>query len=55
MPANIAAALTHVWPGIRTHAIAIVQPPGIGIAAPIMRAEDNVSTAAIVNTARAAA
>jgi len=32
MPANIAAASAHVWPGIRIHAIDIVQPPGIGMA-----------------------
>src|SRR5258705_9254375 len=31
MPTNVAAAPGHVWPGIRIHAIAIVQPPGIGI------------------------
>jgi hypothetical protein len=32
MPMNDAAALGHVCPGIRVHAIDIVQPPGIGIA-----------------------
>ena len=31
MPRNDAAALGHVCPGIRIHAIDIVQPPGIGI------------------------
>ena len=31
MPRNEAAAPGHVWPGIRIHAIDIVQPPGIGI------------------------
>src|ERR671931_739554 len=31
MPRNDAAAPGHVCPGIRIHAIAIVQPPGIGI------------------------
>jgi hypothetical protein len=31
MPRNDAAAPTHVCPGIRIHAIDIVQPPGIGI------------------------
>src|SRR5512144_628288 len=31
MPRNDAAAPGHVWPGIRIHAIDIVQPPGIGI------------------------
>src|SRR2546423_10693287 len=32
MPRNDAAAPRHVCPGIRIHAIDIVQPPGIGIA-----------------------
>jgi hypothetical protein len=32
MPRNDAAAPGHVCPGIRIHAIDIVQPPGIGIA-----------------------
>jgi hypothetical protein len=31
MPRNDAAAPSHVCPGIRIHAIDIVQPPGIGI------------------------
>src|SRR5215470_319101 len=31
MPMNAAAAPGHVCPGIRIHAIDIVQPPGIGI------------------------
>src|SRR5215210_7194846 len=31
MPTNDATAPGHVWPGIRIHAIDIVQPPGIGI------------------------
>src|ERR1700735_3681015 len=31
MPRNVAAAPSHVCPGIRIHAIDIVQPPGIGI------------------------
>jgi len=31
MPRNDAAAPGHVCPGIRIHAIVIVQPPGIGI------------------------
>ena len=31
MPRNHAAAPDHVYPGIRIHAIDIVQPPGIGI------------------------
>jgi hypothetical protein len=33
MPRNDAAALGHVCPAIRIHAIDIVQPPGIGIPA----------------------
>src|SRR5882757_4509775 len=33
MPRNNAAAPGHVCPGIRIHAIDIVQPPGIGISA----------------------
>jgi hypothetical protein len=33
MPRNDAAAPDHVCPGIRIHAIDIVQPPGIGIPA----------------------
>jgi hypothetical protein len=31
MPRNDAAAPNHVCPGIRIHAIDILQPPGIGI------------------------
>ena len=31
MPRNDTAAPGHVWPGIRIHAIDIVQPPGIGM------------------------
>ena len=31
MPRNIAAAPGHVCPGIRIHAIDMLQPPGIGI------------------------
>jgi hypothetical protein len=31
MPRNDAVAPDHVCPGIRIHAIDIVQPPGIGI------------------------
>src|SRR5262244_3033049 len=31
MPRNDAAAAGHVCPGIRIHAIDIVQPPGIGM------------------------
>jgi hypothetical protein len=32
---NTAAAPVHVWPGIRIHAIDIVQPPDIGMDADI--------------------
>src|SRR4029434_1719986 len=48
MPRNDAAAPGHVCPGIRIHAIAIVQPPGIGIA-PIadMDAHQRVVSAAL--------
>src|SRR4030095_16966969 len=31
MPRNIAAAPGHDWPGIRIHAIDMVQPPGMGM------------------------
>src|SRR5262245_14921043 len=31
MPRNVPAVPTHVWSGIRIHAIDIVQPPGIGM------------------------
>ena len=31
MPMNVAAAPGHDWPGIRIHAIDIVQPPGISM------------------------
>jgi hypothetical protein len=49
MPRNEAAAPGHVCPGIRIHAIAIVQPPGIGIL-PIadMDAHQTIVTAALV-------
>src|SRR2546422_7826696 len=47
MPRNDAAAPDHVCPGIRIHAIDIVQPPGIGIS-PIadMDARQTIVTAA---------
>jgi hypothetical protein len=47
MPMNDAAALGHVCPHIRIHAIDIVQPPGIGIS-PIadMDAHQTIVTAA---------
>src|SRR5438552_1742227 len=48
MPRNDAAAPGHVCPGIRIHAIAIVQPPGIGIS-PIadIDAHQTIVTAAL--------
>src|SRR5256886_14247719 len=48
MPRNDAAAPGHVCPGIRIHAIDIVQPPGIGIS-PIadMDAHQTIVTAAL--------
>src|SRR5512132_1182189 len=48
MPRNDAAATGHVCPGIRIHAIDIVQPPGIGIS-PIadMDAHQTIVTAAL--------
>jgi hypothetical protein len=48
MPRNDAAARGHVCPGIRIHAIDIVQPPGIGIS-PIadMDAHQTIVTAAL--------
>src|ERR1700720_4765354 len=48
MPRNDAVALGHVCPGIRIHAIDIVQPPGIGIS-PIadIDAHQRIVTAAL--------
>jgi hypothetical protein len=48
MPTNDVAAPGHVCPGIRIHAIDIVQPPGIGIS-PIadMEAHQTMVTAAL--------
>ncbi len=48
MPRNDAAAPGHVCPGIRIHAIDIVQPPGIAIS-PIadMDAHQTIVTAAL--------
>src|SRR2546425_9805353 len=48
MPRNDAAAPGHACPGIRIHAIDIVQPPGIGIS-PIadMDAHQTIVTAAL--------
>jgi hypothetical protein len=50
MPRNDAAAPGHDRPGIRIHAIDIVQPPGIGIA-PIADMDEHQT---IVTTALAA-
>src|SRR3989475_9159434 len=48
MPRNDAAAPGHVCPGIRIHAIDIVQPPGIGIASIVdMDAHQTIVTAAL--------
>src|SRR6267378_170364 len=48
MPRNDAAAPVHVCPGIRIHAIDIVQPPGIGISPiPDMDAHQTIVTAAL--------
>src|SRR6266853_1392418 len=53
MPRNDAAAPDHVCPGIRIHAIDIVQPPGIGIS-PIadMDAHQMIVTAALAAKSR---
>jgi hypothetical protein len=53
MNVNIAPELTQLWPGIRIHAIPIVQPPGIGIAPVIIRADDSVNADAAANTTTA--
>src|SRR5262245_53992363 len=48
MPRKVAAAPSHVCPGIRIHAIDIVQPPGIGIPAiPDIDAHDAIVSAAL--------
>src|SRR5256885_15695664 len=54
MPRNDAAAPGHVCPGIRIHAIDIVQPPGIGIP-PIadMDVHQAIVTAALAAKSRA--
>src|SRR5256885_10429093 len=54
MPRNDAAAPGHVCPGIRIHAIDIVQPPGIGIP-PIadMDVHQPIVTAALAAKSRA--
>jgi hypothetical protein len=54
MPKNDAAALGQVCPGIRIHAMDIVQPPGMGIS-PIadMDPHKRIVTAALVAKTRA--
>jgi len=48
MPRNDAAAPGHVCPGIRIHAIDIVQPPGIGISSIVdMAVHQTIVTAAL--------
>jgi hypothetical protein len=56
MPRNDAAAPGHVCPGIRIHAIDIVQSPGIGIP-PIadMEAHQTIVTAALATKSSAEA
>src|SRR5215207_1871009 len=56
MPRNDAAAPGHVCPGIRIHAIDIVQPPGIGIS-PIadMDAHQPIVSAALATKSSAEA
>src|SRR5450755_1507097 len=54
MPRNDVAAPGHVCPGIRIHAIDILQPPGIGIS-PVadMDAHQTIVTAALAAKSRA--
>jgi hypothetical protein len=47
MATNVAAAPGHVCPGIRIHAIDIVQPPGIGIPIPDIDAHQTIVTVAL--------
>ena len=47
MPRNDAAAPGHVCPGIRIHAIDIVQPPGIGMSIADMDPHQMIVTAAL--------
>jgi len=55
MPRNIAAAAAHDCPGMRIHAIDIVQPPGIGMP-PIadMDAHQTIVVAALATKSSAA-
>src|SRR3989442_5938071 len=54
MPRNDAAAPGHVCPGIRIHAIDIVQPPGIGIS-PIADMDAHQTTVTAALTAKSSA
>jgi hypothetical protein len=54
MPRNDAPAPGHVCPGIRIHAIDIVQPPGIGIPA-IADMDPHQATVAAALTAKSSA
>jgi len=47
MPRNDVAAPAHVWPGMRIHAIDMVQSPGISIP-PDMEEHHTVVTAALL-------
>jgi hypothetical protein len=52
MPRNDAAAPNQVCPGIRIHAIDIVQPPGIGICIADMEEHQRIVTAALAAKTR---
>jgi hypothetical protein len=54
MPRNEAAAPSHVCPGMRIHAIDIVQPPGIGIS-PIADMDSHQTIVPAVQTAKSIA
>src|SRR6266568_2942086 len=54
MPRNDAAAAGHVCPGIRIHAIDIVQPPGIGMPIADMEAHQPIVTPALAAKSSAA-
>jgi len=54
MPTNDAAAAGQVWPGMRIHAIDIVQPPGIGIL-PIADMDSHQTTVAAALAAKSSA
>ena len=54
MARNEAAADSQVWPGIRIHAIDIVQPPGIGIPPIVDIDMDHVMVSAALAVKRSA-